>query len=98
MDCSMPGFPYWLNTAQIYNINLIKLHIATRASLLTHLVKNPPAVRETWVWSLGWQDPLEKGTATHSSILTWRIPGLYSPWGGKESDMTDFHFEHKFII
>ena len=52
-----------------------------RASL-AQLVKNPPAMWETWVWSLGWEDPLEKGKATHSSIL-------YSPWGCKESDMTE---------
>ena len=38
------------------------------------LVKNPPAIRETWVWSLGWEDPLVKGKATQSSILAWRIP------------------------
>jgi len=43
------------------------------ASLVVQLVKNPPAIRETWVWSLGWEDTLEKGTATHSSILAWRI-------------------------
>ena len=39
------------------------------ASLVAQLVKNPPAMLETWVWSLGWEDPLEKGKATHSSIL-----------------------------
>ena len=44
------------------------------ASLVAQLVKNPPTTRETWVQSLGWEDPLEKGTATHSSILAWRIP------------------------
>ena len=44
------------------------------ASLVTQLVKNPPAMWEIWVRSLGWEDPLEKGTATHSSILAWRIP------------------------
>ena len=44
------------------------------ASLMAQLVKNPPAVQETWVQSLGWEDPLEKGKATHSSILAWRIP------------------------
>ena len=43
------------------------------ASLVAQLVKNPPVMRETWVQSLGWVDPLEKGTATHSSILAWRI-------------------------
>ena len=42
-------------------------------SLVAQLVKNPPAMRETWVQSLDWEDPLEKGKATHSSILAWRI-------------------------
>ena len=41
---------------------------------MAQLVKNPPAMQETWVQSLSWEDPLEKGTATHSSILAWRIP------------------------
>jgi len=44
------------------------------ASLVAQLVKNPPAMWETWVRSLGLEDPLEKGKATHSSILAWRIP------------------------
>ena len=43
-------------------------------SLVAQLVKNLPAMRETWVLSLGWEDPLQKGKATHSSILAWRIP------------------------
>ena len=43
------------------------------ASLVTQLVKNPPAIRETWVQSLGWEDPLEKGKATHTSMLALRI-------------------------
>ena len=43
------------------------------ASLVAQMVKNPPTVWETWVRSLGWEDPLEKGMATHSSILAWRI-------------------------
>ena len=52
------------------------------ASLVAQLVKNPPAMQETWVRSLGWEDPLEKGKATHSSILTWRIPWtVWIPWG-----------------
>ena len=54
------------------------------APLVTQLVKNPPAIWETWVQSFGWEDPLEKGKATHSSILTWRIP-----WGGKELDRNE---------
>ena len=45
-----------------------------RASLVAQLVKNPPAMWEAWVRSLGWEDPLEKGTTTYSSILAWRIP------------------------
>ena len=44
-------------------------------------VKNPPAIRESWVQSLGWEDPLEKGTATYSSILAWRIPWTEEPDG-----------------
>ena len=45
-----------------------------RASLVAQLVKNLPALQETWVQSLGWENPLGKGKATHSSILAWRIP------------------------
>ena len=65
------------------------------ASLVTLLVKNQPAMTETWVWYLGWEDTLEKEMATHSSILAWRIPWteepdvLHSPWGHKESDTTE---------
>ena len=44
------------------------------ASLVAQLVKNPPAMWETWVVSLAWEDPLEKGMATYSNILAWRIP------------------------
>ena len=44
------------------------------AFLGVQMVKNPPAVQEIWVWTLGQEDPLEKGMATHSSILAWRIP------------------------
>ena len=46
----------------------------TMTSPVSQQVKNPPAMRETWVQSLGWEESLEKGKATHSSILTWRIP------------------------
>ena len=65
-----------------------------RTSLVAQAVKNLPAVQETQVRSLGWEDPLEKEMATHSTILAWRIPGIeepggYSPWGLKESNMTE---------
>ena len=59
------------------------------ASLIAQLVKNLPAMQETWVQFLGWEDALEKEMATHSSILAWRIPWTeeslagYSPWGRK---------------
>ena len=75
-------------------VNLFKIciffhyfcHVCEFASLLTTM--------ETWVHSLGWEDLLEKGMATYSSILAWKIPGQrslvgYSPWGRKESDMTE---------
>ena len=48
---------------------------------MAQLVKNLPAVQEIWVQSLGWEDPLEKGTAAHSSILAWRIPWTEEPGG-----------------
>ena len=44
-------------------------------------VKNLPGMRETWVWSLGWEDLLKKGMVTHSSILAWRTPGTKEPGG-----------------
>ena len=61
-----------------------------RASLVAQLVKNLSVMWETWVLSLGWGDPLEKGKATHSNILAWRIPRIvYSSWGRKESDVAE---------
>jgi len=63
--------------------------------LVAQMVKNLPAMQETQVWSLVWEDHLEKGIATHSSILAWRIPWteepgrLHSSWGCKEVDTTE---------
>ena len=59
------------------------------ASLVAQLVKNPPAMRETWVQPLGWEDSLEKGMATTPEFWPGEFQGLYSPWGQKESDMTE---------
>ena len=59
------------------------------ASLIVQLIKNPPAIQETWVLSLGWEDPLENGKATHSSILAWRIPWTVQSHRVAESDMTE---------
>ena len=50
------------------------------ASLVNQTGKNPPAMWETWVWSLGWEDPLEEGMTTHVSILAWRIPMDRRAW------------------
>ena len=51
------------------------------ASLVTKMIKNLPAMRDTWARCLGQEDPLEKGMATHSSILAWRIPPTEEPGG-----------------
>ena len=56
---------------------------------MAQLVKKPPSMLETRIRSLGWEDPLEKGMATHSSILAWRISWTVYPWGLKESDTTE---------
>ena len=66
----------------------------TGACLVAQMVKNLPAMQETRVQSLGCEDPLEKGMATHSGILAWRIPwivepGSYSPWVLKELNTTE---------
>ena len=68
---------------------------ANQVSLVAQMVKNLPALQETQVWSLGQEDPLEKGMPTHSSILAWRIPWTeemagYSPWDREELDMTEW--------
>ena len=52
-----------------------------RVSQVVQWVKNPPAMLETQVWFLGWEDPLEEGMATHSSILAWRTPWTEEPGG-----------------
>ena len=52
-----------------------------KASLVAQRLKRPPAIRETWVQSLGREDPLDKGMATHSSILAWRMPCTEEPGG-----------------
>ena len=61
---------------------------------MAQLVKNPPAMQETWVQSLGWEDLLEKGKATHSSILAWRIPWTIVHGVAKSrTRLSDFHFQ-----
>ena len=62
------------------------------ASLVAQLVKNPSAIRKTWVRSLGWEDPLEKGKATPTSILAWRIPWTFVHGVTKsQTQLNNFH-------
>ena len=65
---------------------------------MVQMEKNLPAMQETWVQSLGQEDPLEKGMATHYSILACRIPWTEEPWGPKESDMTERFIHTKPIF
>ena len=67
------------------------------ASLVAQLVKNPPAVRETWVQSLGWEDPLEMGKATHSSILAWRIPCMVQGVAKSGTRLCDSHLHYPLV-
>ena len=80
--------------------------VVLRAFLVSQTVKNPPAMWETQVRALGWEEPLGKEMATHSSVLGWKIPWtkepgrLYSPWGHKELDTTEqltFTFTSTFL-
>ena len=74
---------------------VLSFHFASFVSLVAQMVKNLPAMRETQVWSLGGDDPLEKGMATHSSILAWGISWTEEPGGLQKSDITEWltHFE-----
>ena len=74
-NCAVSLFGSVLSVDVLYNTNAIY----SWASLVVQLVNKPPAMWETWVLSLGWEDPLEKGTATHSSILAWRSPWTEKP-------------------
>ena len=66
---AIPGSQISINTWHLANSSVLQL-----ALLVVQTVKNLPAMQETWVQSLDWKDPLEKGMATHSSILAWKIP------------------------
>ena len=77
LQCRRPRFDFWVG----------KIHQRRDSyplqyswdSLVAQMVKNPLAMQETWVWFLGWEDTLEKGTVTHSTILAWRIPWTEEP-------------------
>jgi len=68
------GSYYYLDSKELDMTEQLTLHYT-----ITQMVNNLPAVQETWVWSLGQEDPLEKGMANHSSILAWRIPWTEEP-------------------
>ena len=89
MDRSTPNFPV---------LNYLLAYAQTQASQVVQRLKHLPSMQESWVRSLGWEDPLEKEIATHSSILAWKPHGQrslvgYTPRGSKESDTTErLHF------
>ena len=98
-------FEGWIYIYECINSGIvyIKLYIKW-ASLVAQMVKNPPAMQETWVQSLGWEDPLEEGMAIHSSITAWRIPLDRGAWqttihGVTESDATEWlsTAQHAFL-
>ena len=62
------------------DLSVVFTSVYLSASLVAQMVQNLPAMRETWVRSLGWEDPLEEGMATHSSNLAWRIPVDRRAW------------------
>ena len=74
----MPGT---VTAQETVTMSILIFILGFRASLLAQMVKNMPAMQETWVQSLGREDMLEKGMATHSNILTWRIPLTEEPGG-----------------
>ena len=85
-DAIQPSHPLSSPSAPAPNPSSIRvfsnestLRMAQRSLMAQPAIKNPPAMWETWVWSLGWEDPLEKQMATHSSILAWRIPWTEEP-------------------
>ena len=65
------------------------------ASLMAQKVKNLPTIRETWAWSLGWEDSLEKGMATDSRVLAWRIPWTEEPGGLQSTELQSV--EHDWV-
>ena len=71
---------YQLSSIFISDIFLFSVTFLQGVSLVAQMVKNLPAMRKTWVRSLGWENPLEEGMATHSSILAWRIPKNRGSW------------------
>ena len=76
-------------TKTVFSRWMDKYTVVQWASPVAQLVKNPPAMRETWVQPLGWEDPLEKGRLPTPVFWPGKFHGLYSSWGHKESDRTE---------
>ena len=76
-----PGLSCGTRDLQLQHVGILALACGIWAFLVAQTVKNLPAIQETWAQSLGWEDPLEKEKATHSSILAWRIPWTEEPGG-----------------
>ena len=89
-QCSYSVRPKQVPLTQAFDLQwFYEAHPHRRASQVAQMVKNLPATQETWVWSLGWEDPLKEGMATHSSILAWesheqRSLEGYIPWGCRD--------------
>ena len=84
----------WPSSRATVSLKVFSPSKGNLGSLVAQMVKNQPAMQETWARSLGWEDHLEKGMATHASILAWKIPWPeepmgFSPWGPKELDTTE---------
>ena len=84
----------WLSVIYLSIILVVTLKDMPSAFPVAQMVKNLPVMPEVWVWALGWEDPLEKGMATHSRFLAWEVPWMEEPgccslWGCKDSDGTE---------
>ena len=78
-----------LTFRSLINFEFTFVYGVRRASLVAQMVKNPPAMRETWVRSMGWEDALEKEMATHFNILAWRIPLDRETWQATVHEVTN---------
>ena len=76
--------------------SIVVASLVAGAFLVAQTVKNLAAMQETWVRSVGWEDPLEKGMATHCSILAWRIPWIEQPWALQSMGLQ--RVEHDLVI
>ena len=81
--------PATLPNSLISSSSFLVAYLGVSVSLVAQLVKNLPAMWETWAQALGWEDPLEKGKATHSRVWPGEFHGLYSSWGHKELNTTE---------